>query len=378
MTALQLLALLGVPALAAWWGARGPAAAWLSPIVVTYVAGLACGNLGPAALLDPAVTEQVVSVAVALGIPLLLFSCDLKAWVRLAPSTALAAGLSFVAVAVATCATAFVFAPRLDDGWKLAGMLAGTFTGSGPNLATVGAALEASPESIAVLVTADFLLAGLYCFLLLTPGVRVFAWLVGEHGPGDAATEPTAATEPATLTPWTPTGVTLASLLALAIAGLAGGVGALAGSHEQLAAVLTVTTLGLLASRAPAVRRLPGSYQAGEYWILVFCFGFGSLADVARLLASGSSGPVALWTASVIATAVALHVLAARWLRLDWATVVVTSAAAFAGPALIAPVTANLRRPDLLLSGISAALAGLACGTYLGLLVAAAVRAGGG
>jgi F0F1-type ATP synthase membrane subunit c/vacuolar-type H+-ATPase subunit K len=38
-------------------------------------------------------------------------------------------------------------------------------------------------------------------------------------------------------------------------------------------------------------------------------------------------------------------------------------------------VVSNLRRPDLLLSGITAALVGLAAGTYLGLLVAAGVKA---
>jgi uncharacterized membrane protein len=383
VAALQIAGLLFVPALAAWRGSRVPSANWLSPIVVTYVLGLLVGNLSPAGWLDAAVTEQVASVAVVLGIPLLLFSTDLRAWVRLAPATALSTGVIFVSVGLATTLTALVFAPRVDEGWKVAGMLAGTFTGSAPNLAAVGSALETRAETITLVVTADLLIAGLYCFLLLTPAVRGVAWLVGggasvegQAGPADSPDDPPA---PAAdlVTGWTWGGAVLASLLALAIAGVGGGAAALAKPYgaDQLAAVLTVTTLGIGASLAPRVRALRGSYQVGEYWILVFCFGFGSLADVSRLLASGASAPVALWTTAVIVLAVGLHALAARVLRLDWATVVVTSAAAFAGPALIAPVVSNLRRPDLLLSGITAALVGLAVGTYLGLLVAAGVRA---
>jgi uncharacterized membrane protein len=126
----------------------------------------------------------------------------------------------------------------------------------------------------------------------------------------------------------------------------------------------------VLGSLSPKVRGLPHSYALGEYFILVFCVAFGSLADVSRLLDSGASGTLLAWTACAVAGIACAHLLACRLLSIDRDTAVITLVAGIYGPAFVPPVANNLRNPELVLSGVTAALAGLAVGNYLGVAVA--------
>ena len=94
--------------------------------------------------------------------------------------------------------------------------------------------------------------------------------------------------------------------------------------------------------------------------------GPGNAVDCRRITA---------WTAAVLVVGIALH-LAFCWLTgTDRDTAVITTSAAIFGPAMIGPVAQQLKNPELVLSGITAALAGLALGNYLGLLTTFALRA---
>lgn len=378
MAALQLTGLLLVPAALLALAARTGLGGWLSPVVLAYLAGILAGNLGPP--LDPALTEGVVTAAVLLGIPLLLFPADFLRWLRLARPTAIGCGLAFLSVVLVTLASAPLFVGRAPDGWIVAGMLVGTYTGSAPNMVAVHRGLGGSDATLLLVTATDLLVAGSFALFLLSPGVRWLGRLLPPFPRPESAPAPPVADGAPQLTPAPPprpgAAWALPSLgLALLAAALAGGLGWLAGpQHLQLVAILLVSTLGVLGSLSPRVRRLPWSGLLGEYGILVFCVGFGSLADLRALLA-GSSGLVLAWTAVVMGGATAVHLLLCRLAGIDRDTALVTLTAAIYGPPFIGPVTANLRNPELLLSGITAALTGLAVGTWLGVGVAWLVRA---
>ena len=162
--------------------------------------------------------------------------------------------------------------------------------------------------------------------------------------------------------------------LGLAVALTAGGVAlCFAPERQELVAILGVTALGVAASLASPVRALRGSALLGDYWILVFCLGFGSLADLARLWEGLSA--IFLWTLVVLVASVALHLVCCRLFRIDHDTSLITCTAAIFGPALIPALAAKLGRRELVISGVTAALAGLALGSYLGIGVAYALRA---
>lgn len=84
--------------------------------------------------------------AVLIAIPLLLLPADLVAWLRRARSVAIACALCFASVGVATFAASLLFAPSVPDGWVIAGMLLGTYTGSAPTWSRSGPASARAPR----------------------------------------------------------------------------------------------------------------------------------------------------------------------------------------------------------------------------------------
>lgn len=376
---LHLLLLFGpaVLALATQGSARLPG--WLNPVVLCYAVGVAAGNLGLP--LDRGLIEGVVTGAVLIAIPLLLLPADLVAWLRRARSVAIACALCFASVGVATFAASLLFAPSVPDGWVIAGMLLGTYTGSAPNMVAVGTSLGARPETIVLITTADLIVGGSFCFVLLSPAVGwVGRWLapyprLAGDEPADAGDE---------LRPGPALGLSAIAPRAWALSlGLgvllaaAGGALALAvpPGQQQLVAILGATSLGVVCSLHRKVRSLPASAPLGELFVLVFCIGLGSLADLRALADVAAAGQVLLWTAASMFGGVLLHLLLCRPLGIDRDTALITVTAAIYGPAFVPPVAANLRNRELVLSGVTAALAGLAVGNYLGIGMAWAVRA---
>src|SRR5688500_19004152 len=128
MSAVQALALLAFPALALWGVQRARPLAWLGPVVLCYLFGALLANV-PGVPLVPSVSLGVGGARVALAIPLLLFSTDVRKWLRQARATV----LSFVLACFAACASAAAvglsFAADRADAWQVAGMLVGVYTG---------------------------------------------------------------------------------------------------------------------------------------------------------------------------------------------------------------------------------------------------------
>lgn len=377
--ALHVLGFFGVPLVVVLLGRR---VRLPSPVITCYVIGIVAGNLGLP--VDRELTIQLAGVAVLLAIPLLLFSADLLGTLRLARTTLLSSGLCFVCVALSALLTAPLFAPRVGpEGWKVAGMLAGTYTGSMPNLISVAAALEVEAETQVQVIAADLVVAGLYGLFLLSPAVRVFGWLLPAYRSPGGPPSPTSAAEPSEsrAVPLDPPPVPphdwgLSLGLALLIATLAAALALIlprAWAHlESVVAILAVTTLAVLASLLPALRALRAGPLLGDFMLVVFCCAFGCLADLSELLESG--GLLFAWTCSVLVLGIVGHALLCRLARIDRDTCVITHTAAIYTPAFVPPVAANLKNRELVLAGISAALIGIAAGNYLGLAVAYGAR----
>jgi uncharacterized membrane protein len=136
------------------------------------------------------------------------------------------------------------------------------------------------------------------------------------------------------------------------------------------AVVLGITTLGLALSFVRRIREQPGTYVTGQYLFLVFAVAIGSLANLPDLFASFTSVVPYI----VVVLGGALHLLLARVFGIDHDTAIITSTAAVYGPPFVGPVAAALRNPDVVPSGMTTGVLGLALGNYVGLAVAALLR----
>jgi len=359
----QLAFFLLMPAAALWLEKHVRVVAVMGSVALCYIIGIVVGNT-PGVAVDSRLAIDLSTAAVALAIPLLLFSLDFFGWLRQAPRTLLAFLWVVVAVCAASAIAAPIFSEHIEDGAKIAGMLVGVYTGGTPNLAAVGKALGVSNETFVAVNAADVLVSSPYYLFLITLGPRVFGRLLPAPAPEQAApeVEQSAETRPAQLL----IGVTLA----IVCVGLGVGASKLspAGIPEEAVAILGITTAAIAFSFHPRVRALEGTFEAGNYILLIFCVSIGTIADLGEVIRS--SGWIVAYVATVIFTSLTIHVALCRLSGIDRDTTVITSTAALFGPAFIGPVSVRLGNRAVFVSGLMSGLVGYAVGNYLGLLIA--------
>jgi uncharacterized membrane protein len=137
--------------------------------------------------------------------------------------------------------------------------------------------------------------------------------------------------------------------------------------------MLGVTTFGIGASLVKPVRELSGSFELGEYALLIFCAATGSLADVTRV--TGTSLMLLSFVFIVMVTAAIIHFALCWVFKIDADTAIISSTATIFGPPFIGPVAAALKNRALVGPGLTLGLAGIALGTYLGLFTAWGLKA---
>jgi uncharacterized membrane protein len=375
MVLAQAVSCLVFPAVARWLCARFKPLGVLGPVVLCYAAGILAANshLVP---VDEKTAMSLNEASVALAIPLLLFSNEVKKWLSLGPTLLGAFGLACLSAVAAAAIGGFVFRSSVDEWWKVAGMLVGVYVGGTANLNAIGIALEARSETFVLLNAADVVIGGALLLVLLTVAQRALLLFMK---PFPAAREENESASEAKPPVWTVkqlpsmvTGIALALACVLVSAGASMG---LLRRLDPLVVMVVLTTLGIALSLVDRVRLLPTTAEVGEYLLLVFCVAVGSLADVTKL--SGAS-TLFFFVLLVVTLAITFHVALCWLFRIDADSTIVTSTAAIFGPAFIPPVTAALKNKALLGPGLTLGLAGFAIGTYVGLLTAWGLRSLGG
>jgi len=362
-TIVQAVFYLLVPAAALWLEKRVRLVSVIGAVALCYIIGFAIGNT-PNVPIDSQLAMNLSTASVAFAIPLLLFSLDFRAWLRQAPQTVLAFFWVVVAVCVATAIARPIFADRVEDSAKVAGMLVGVYTGGTPNLAAVGKALRVDNETFVMVNAADVLVSAPYFLFLLTIGPGVFGRILATTAPveGKFAADQESEVRASDVL----VGIALAAVCVAV--GL--GVSQVSPSWipEEAVAILAITTIAIGFSFFPRVRALRGTFEAGNYILLIFCVTIGTIADFAEVIRS--SGWIIAYVAVVIFISLSLHVALCRMSRIDRDTTIITSTAALFGPAFIGPVAVRLGNHAVFVSGLMSGLVGYAVGNYLGLFVA--------
>jgi uncharacterized membrane protein len=379
-----------VTAVAFWLDHRFPQLSKLGASLIAIVLGAAISNAGLVPVSSP-VYDMITGPITSLAIAWLLLSVNLgdvkKAGPRMLGAYALAAGGTMLGAFIAAVLFGGIFG---DDGWRLAGVLTGTFTGGSVNFVSVGRAVELPDRIFAGTTAADALITGLWmgATLLLPVWLGRFyrkpAEGVEVHGSwGDEIEE---APHPAhgSASPGDPEGIPhpfflkeAISTLDLAVLG-AVGVGLIMASSllgtliPGIPSILWLTTLALIVGHLPWITKPQGAFQLGTLALHFFFVVIGIFSRVSEIVAVGFE---VFW---VTLTVVAIHgivVYGGGWIaRLDVASLSVASQAAVGGPSSAMAVAVSREWRGLVLPGIIVGLLGYAIGNYLGIGVASLVR----
>jgi len=350
-------------------------------VLICYILGAFVGNIG--LLPEGAYKYQdlFTQITVPLALPLILFSLDVRKWVKMAGSTIASLLLGIFTVVVMIFLGFWIFRDRLPDAWKIAGMLSGIYTGGTPNMAALKTALDVDTEVYLMTHTYEVALGALYLVFILSVGQRVFLlWLPPFKSPetGDLKTDNanleeayesyTGFFKKRTFLP-----ILGAFGLSILIFGASFGLSRLfPESFATAAIILLITTFGIAFSFVPKIKNIQKTFQAGMYIILIFSLVVSSMADVRKLV--NISFDLFWYVGLAMFGSHFLHAFLARFLKIDADTVIISGSALICSPPFVPLVAGALRNREVILTGLIVGIVGYAIGNYLGVIVAYALK----
>ena len=332
-----------------------------------------------------AVQKDVSEISIAIALPLLLFSINVKSALNMAGDTLKGMGLALLSVMVISIIGAIIFNDQVADVWQVAGMSVGAYTGGGPNMAAIKSAIDGKESIFITMVTYDILFSAMYLIFVMAFGQKVFGLFLNKYQAKntddteiDYAGMEHMADETAhgykkllniKLAPQT-----FGSILASgAVVGLALFIASLVPeSYKSTTTIVGITSLGLAASFIPQVRNLANSFQLGMYLILVFCFTMGTMTDTS--IFTDIDLGLASYITFILIGSLIMQALLCKLFKIDTDTFLITSSAAIMSVPFIPVIAGALKNREILLPGFAAAIIGYAVGNYLGIIVANVAR----
>ncbi|MEX1377585.1 MAG: DUF819 family protein [Eubacteriales bacterium] len=350
---------------------------FLSPIVLCYLAGIVFSNI-PFFGWNTSISTNIYEISVPIAIALVLFSADIIKWLHLAKDTIKSFILVIVSALVVSLVMGMLFASKLPEGWKVAGMLTGCYTGGTPNLNAIGQSLEMTKDSIGIVNMSDMLCGGVYFILLGSVIVKLYRKVLPKFDESKVvasddvhipALEPIF--EDGLKKGWLNIG--FAFLIAVLVTGASVGLAMLiTGELNMLVLILSVTTISIALSFWKKLRSTKGTAAMGQYAVYIFSLAIGATVDIDLFF---KSSPIFLgFTASVMFGAIILHLILCKIFKIDADTAIITSTAGVYGPAFIAPVAEAMENRHVILSGLITGIFGYAVGTYLGVGIAYLIK----
>jgi len=324
------------------------------------------------------VQDLIMSIAIPIALPLLLFSLDIKRWIKLAKEAFLSLVLGVSSLIIVLIAGFFMFKDHINESWKIAGMLIGVYTGGTPNLAAVGTALDVSPNNFVLVNTYDMVLGSICLLFLLTGAQKIFNKVLPHFNESHEKFKLKKVVNENEgidnyLGMLTKRGIfQLGKALGLSILilGISFGISLLVPKSSQMVIIiLSITTLGLILGTINSISSIEKTFQLGMYFIIVFSLVVASMADL-RSMFQIDFLHLFLFVALVVFGSMAVHVFLSYLFKVDSDTTIITISALTFSPPFIPVVAAALKNKEIIITGITSGILGYAFGNYLGVAMA--------
>jgi uncharacterized membrane protein len=320
------------------------------------------------------IQDMLVSVIVPLSFPLLLFSLNIKRWLRFAKEGFISMILALISVVAIVSSGYFIFRNVVPDSWKVAGMLVGVYTGGTPNLVSLKVALGVDPNLFVMTSTYDMIVGAITIIFFITIGPKIFRAILPpfrhtrDTEVTDEIIEESESFEDFSGMFRKGRMVLLLKALGLALLIFIASFGIsllLPNASQMVVVILSITTLGILASLLDSINKIEKTFQLGMYFILVFSFAVASMADLSVVFSIGFLGLFAYISYAYFGTLI-LHILLSKIFHVNADDFLITTTAFVFSPPFVPVVAGALKNKDVIITGITVGIIGYVIGNYLG------------
>jgi len=370
----------------------------IGAIAIAYVIGIIIGNIG---IIPEGVDKNVTNpegtlvsqnstvllqeffggINVALGIPLLLFSLNMKKWLKYAKKAFAALFLGLISILVMIIIGYFIFRGGDIDMAHVGGLLTGVYTGGSPNMGAIQMSLNVDHDVFIATSTYDMFLSAVLFLFLISYAQKVFGWILPPFKKRTENNNDSKQIKELTdkqkdidsyegfFKKQTFLSVIIAFMVSVVILGLGYVVSTLIPEkskflHPDAALILSVTTLGILASFIPRISKLEKSFQLGMYFIIVFSLTIASMADITKLI--NISRDLFLFVALGVYGSLILHLILSKIFKVDTDTFIVVTTALTFSPPFVPAVASAIKNKEVIITGLIIGLVGYAIGNFLG------------
>jgi len=329
--------------------------------------------------------DMVEDYLVPVAIPLLLFRANVARILRETGPMLLAFHIASVGTVVGAFLAAFIFRGSIPQVTEVAGIMTGSYVGGAVNFVAIKESYGVSENLTNPLLVADnFIMAGMFAALLVMAGSKFLRRRYPHPHSLQGDQEDVAALA---ARHWRPKEVSLLDIaVALAIAFAVASVSTLISgalkSHIESKIVqsvfvnryvwITFLTVGATTVFHRRTEKIQGAEDIGMYLLYLFFFVIGLRADLVEVV---KNVPVLFAFCLVIALANLVFTLAVgKMLRLNLEELLLSVNATLGGAPSAAAMAISRGWSNLVLPGLLAGIWGYVIGTFVGIVVAEALR----
>jgi uncharacterized membrane protein len=326
------------------------------------------------------IQDMVQSSVIPLALPLILFSLNVRRWLRFSGKGFLSMVLALISVMIIVATGYLIFREKIPEAQKIAGMLIGCYTGGTVNMASLAVSLGVQPHTFVMTNTYDMIVGGLTILFFVSVGPAFFRFFLpayekhsdqkGETFDFDAMGKQmeedfddyTGIFKRKIVLP-----LLVAFGLSVLIFGIAFVVSMLLPKVPQLVSViLTITTLGIAASFVPKIRNIKKSFQLGMYFIVAFSLIIASRCDLSVFFQAKYLNILFFVTWAYFGSLI-FHMILSWIFRVDADDYLITTTGFVYSPPFVPMVAAALKNKDVILTGLATGIIGWMIGNYVGI-----------
>lgn len=350
----------------------------LGPALTVIILGIILSNLKIVPV-NHDVYGILSGYCIPLSICICLLSLDLKEMKKLTKEPIIALVSAVLSVCIMAFIFGLVFAGKIDEGWKVAGMFVGTYTGGSSNLTAIAVGLDAARETIAAANAADYVIGiPTLVFMFAAPAIlknsKKFQKFWPYHHTDDELLGEGDHTELMASKEWSIQDIAWMLSLAFAVFAVASWLsGVLFGEGFRSAGrVILITTFSIILAQFPRVKRLRGNFDLGLYVALLFLTTIGFAVNLKDFF--GSTLYITIFCFCVVVGCTILHLVITRIFKVRYEYVLLSIVAAISDGPTAALVASSAQWKSLINIGLLMGVIAGACGNYAGITVAYLIK----
>ncbi|EGT5270727.1 DUF819 family protein [Clostridioides difficile] len=348
----------------------------LGPALTIIIMGIILSNLK----VVPVSTElygTISTYAIPVSMTIMLMSVDLKEMTKLSREALIAIFVAVLTVSIMAFLFGLVFAEKISEGWKVAGMFVGTYTGGSANLTAIGTGLNVSRQTLAAANAADYVIGvPTLIFMFALPAIlknskkfkKLWPYHVEESELEDCQNEEFMESKE-----WSIKDIAWMLAIGFVVTEVSTILaGYFNSSFSSAARILLVTTISIIIAQLKPVKKLKGNLDLGLFVALFFLCTIGFSVDIKEFL--GSTFTITLYCFSIIFASFVFHLGITRLLKIKYQYVILSIVGAIADGPTSALVAASAKWNSLVSVAVVMGVIGGVLGNYAGISVAYAIK----